>query len=220
MTSRVLRTSDGRYAGSLPAAPPSSTPPPAIAPLEEGHLPAPAAPAALAQTYQRYLQTRPRTWTPDPATVELYTDRDCWLLARHLHEQSGWPYAAIIDEAVDADNNLVHHVADAHRVGWFHVGVLTPDGDFLDVTGTHDRSSALNDWADRADPDSGWGGDLDIAVFDCATYSQMLSLPADGTDGQPDQDTSWAQRHTHARATAGARLSTLPTTGTPCPRCR
>lgn len=62
----------------------------------------------------------------DDEALEFFQWGYCHLLACAIHEITGWPFAAV--EGISG------------RTGqwvWTHMGVLTPVGDFLDITGVH-----------------------------------------------------------------------------------
>lgn len=60
----------------------------------------------------------------DEDTIELFTFGYCYILACALHEASGWPFGCI--EIYSEDDGCWRFA---------HIGVLAPDGRFVDVTG-------------------------------------------------------------------------------------
>ncbi|MEU7863863.1 hypothetical protein [Nonomuraea sp. NPDC049141] len=54
----------------------------------------------------------------------------CWLLAAALHEATGWTFGLV-----------ERWREETHAWEWTHVGVITPNGRFLDIRGHHDRAS-------------------------------------------------------------------------------
>ena len=68
---------------------------------------------------------------------EAFTFGDCWRLAKALHSITGWDIAAIV-----CDNQ---EFKGAHR-DWCHMGNITPEGKFIDITGISDEDYALETW--------------------------------------------------------------------------
>jgi hypothetical protein len=65
----------------------------------------------------------------DNNVIELYTDGDCWYLAWHMHLLSGFDLAMV----GRIDN-------------WYHFGVLSPNGMFIDIYGPADLEEVVNKW--------------------------------------------------------------------------
>lgn len=87
------------------------------------------------------LQAKPRT-TISAKNLERYTYGDCYLLAWHLHQQSGWPVVL-----VTASPSSPEAAGD-----WNHVVVKSPEGIYLDIKGAHEEEALRHSWS--------YGGDI------------------------------------------------------------
>jgi len=76
---------------------------------------------------------------------DYYTSEHCEQLAFAMHEATGWPYAAVIDGQDEASGTY----------GYLHVGVMRPDGNFLDVEGPQDSDSVLEQYGDGSEHENG-----------------------------------------------------------------
>jgi hypothetical protein len=94
---------------------------------------------------------------------ERYLYGDCNLLARALHDRTGWPLV-YVDEDNDAGEKMVV----------FHVGVETPDRRFLDVAGPHDNYEF--EYVDQAEDISG------TDRFDALTDDEAAAVRADAEE--------------------------------------
>lgn len=74
------------------------------------------------------------TWNPKPATVEAFTEGDCWALAIEIHRLTGYPI--IFSSSYSRPRDVF---------GWDHVAVVLPDNRILDVNGVTDSE----DWCLR-----------------------------------------------------------------------
>lgn len=74
-----------------------------------------------------------RPGVADEEAVELFAYGYCTLLAGALHDRSGWELAAI--EHPDGPLAEEDEPDPWTRARWTHVGVITPDGRFLDIHG-------------------------------------------------------------------------------------
>jgi len=101
--------------------------------------------------------------------TEAFTCGDCWLLADALHRITGFPHAFIVP-----DDEWEPIIEDC---GWVHVGVLTPDGKFLDVMGLASPTEAAQEWEHV-------GGSACIIVVSPIEYEKMVAdqLPYYGED--------------------------------------
>jgi hypothetical protein len=77
--------------------------------------------------------------------ADLYTSSNCQQLAFAMHEATGWPYAAVVDGRDEKTG----------AYGWIHVGVMRPDGNFLDVEGAQDVDSVLDQYGDLSEHEDG-----------------------------------------------------------------
>lgn len=87
------------------------------------------------------------TWVTDDGTitrdaVEEFTCESCHYLAWTISGLTGWQMMAVA-----ADQSADDEEPD---YAWVHVGVLTPDGNILDVEGVRDLDEWLNHWGDDA----------------------------------------------------------------------
>ena len=67
-----------------------------------------------------------------------FTHGDCWALAHHLRERTGWDIVAV---GIKGEEHL-----DVPTRHWAHMAVRTPNGQILDVTGLHSESDFLRRW--------------------------------------------------------------------------
>ncbi|TDE95069.1 hypothetical protein EXU48_09905 [Occultella glacieicola] len=80
--------------------------------------------------------------------INMFTGCSCHLLAAALAARTGWPIMLVAD--VDG------------RLGWFHAGVLTPQGRLLDIRGEHDEHDWLDEYGPIADA---YGYDLQVEDY-------------------------------------------------------
>lgn len=95
----------------------------------------------------------------------VFTQGDCWWLARLLHHRSGWPMFATgaSDEAS----------LPTRERWWTHVVLLTPNGDYLDIEGCYGIDRLRATWGEPypiTDDDFPW-------IVDAA----YVNLDIDGT---------------------------------------
>ncbi|TMR12384.1 hypothetical protein ETD86_32925 [Nonomuraea turkmeniaca] len=97
----------------------------------------------------------------------------CWLLAAALREATGWAYGLVERRREDGWE-------------WTHVGVITPDGRFLDIRGHHDRDGLAATLTDA------YGVPARIRIGTFADLRQATNMPEDtepdwwlGTLGTP-----------------------------------
>jgi hypothetical protein len=95
----------------------------------------------------------------DAVALEFFGYGACCLLAGAMHELSGWPLWAF-KRAVEG--TIHHHV---------HMGVQTPDGLFLDITGPRTRLSVREVYGD------GW-----FQIVTLAQAAETGSIRAEGWD--------------------------------------
>lgn len=76
---------------------------------------------------------------------DYYSNEHCEQLAWALHEQTGWPYAAMCDG----------YNQDAGQFGWLHQAVMAPGGKVLDVNGYRDVDHFLDAYAELSDAEDG-----------------------------------------------------------------
>lgn len=76
---------------------------------------------------------------------DYYSNQNCQELAWALHEQTGWPYAAVCDG----------YSEEAGQFGWLHQGVMAPGGKVLDVNGYRDVDDVLDAYGDASDAEDG-----------------------------------------------------------------
>lgn len=67
-----------------------------------------------------------------------FTFGDCWRLAKALNYITGWKMAAIV-----CDNQESKGVIR----DWCHMGNITPEGKFIDITGISEENYVLEEWA-------------------------------------------------------------------------
>jgi hypothetical protein len=68
--------------------------------------------------------------------LEWYGYGNCHILAGALHEVSGWPFAIVAGDENSGSPKVI-----------VHVGVMTPDGRFLDIAGAREHSEVLRQYA-------------------------------------------------------------------------
>jgi hypothetical protein len=68
----------------------------------------------------------------------LFTERYCEVLAKALHERTGWPIVVVSDGPDGV-------------VGWLHAAVRRPDGMIVDIEGVHTADGWLERWGEWAD---------------------------------------------------------------------
>lgn len=96
------------------------------------------------------------------ANRERYTHRDCQQLAIALHEATGWPYAAVCDG----------YSEELDTYGWMHMGVVTPDGFFLDVEGAHIVDDILSQYCELSEHEDG-----DAWLIESVRPEQFAGMP-------------------------------------------
>ena len=101
---------------------------------------------------------KPKTHTITEEDRELYTSDKCDDLAQALHEKTGYPIWVVADE-------------ENGKPGWIHAGVMTPDGQWLDVNGKQDPADVDNQWADF------WGEFSDIWLEPLPDEYELKSTP-------------------------------------------
>lgn len=93
-----------------------------------------------------------------------YTNGECGLLARAMHEQTGWPIVGL--GPVSGDESITVQ----------HVAVRTPDGRLLDVTGVQPLSRAVLVWGNTEIGHK----ELDALAVDASLgYRQPLEIQDD-----------------------------------------
>lgn len=110
--------------------------------------------------------------------VEDFTHNACGVLAAEMSRRTGWPVVV-----VGAD-------PEYSQVGWFHAGVRRPDGRIIDVEGSWDEASWVDQYAETVDAygqdeHDDWDGDCvnayDAAKFN-ATLETLTNSAGDGDD--------------------------------------
>ena len=80
--------------------------------------------------------------SPAPGITEddddMFANGYCHVLAKALHERTGWPMVVVSDGPDGV-------------VGWVHAGVRRPDGKILDVRGETDETWWVSNWGDVID---------------------------------------------------------------------
>jgi len=97
----------------------------------------------------------PRDVVVSQRDIEVFTESDCYVLARELHELTGWPMFIL--------------TPDAYRGAAEHVFVMTPTGHALDVEGIHTIEALQRRWGSGELQETtwdelvtgGWDGSLD-----------------------------------------------------------
>lgn len=114
---------------------------------------------------------------------EAFTYGDCWLLARALHNITGWQMVAVGNTGGKASGVLRD---------WAHMAVRTPQGTILDITGTHDDKDILDVWSEQFSFMSAEQGVME--VFDVAP-EDWFGLTEEQIQMYPEVDpSSTAQR--------------------------
>jgi hypothetical protein len=76
-----------------------------------------------------------KKYQPTSETIEAFTCGDCWMLAKAIHDITGW--------------TLVFYVPEIDEPWmWEHVAVRMPDGLILDIEGTHTEDFFISRWSD------------------------------------------------------------------------
>lgn len=163
---KSIRTPDGRFNGSIGDG--KTNTPQTVSIPQKINKPVNESPN-IEELYRKM-----RAWKPSPAEISQYTEADCWILAQELHRLTGWPYAAITDSSEDINGNPTFTENDIVRYGWVHLGVLTSDGNFLDIRGTQSIGEALDHW-DMLQADI-YECELDVTTISCHEAENKLSL--------------------------------------------
>lgn len=73
-------------------------------------------------------------------TCEAFTFGDCWRLAKALYNITGWEIAAVVCE---------NQACQGNTRDWCHMGNITPEGDFIDITGIASVDYTLDKWGEE-----------------------------------------------------------------------
>lgn len=85
------------------------------------------------------------TWAPKPATVEAFTEGDCWALALEIRRLTGYPLLfSTMFPGRAADYEMY-----PEDFPWDHVAVMLPDGNVLDVFGIASREAFSVRWGTK-----------------------------------------------------------------------
>lgn len=68
---------------------------------------------------------------------DAFTFGDCWRLAKALYNITGWQIAAVVCENQDCQGD---------KRDWCHMGNITPEGDFIDISGISSQEYTLGEW--------------------------------------------------------------------------
>lgn len=113
-----------------------------------------------------------------PDEHEAFSFGDCWLLARALHNITGWTMVA-----VGCTGGFVNGVLR----DWVHIAVRTPEGQVLDIGGLHQDADVVTMWADDFWMFSGETGSIE--VFDI-TVQDWEGLTREQVSQYPEIDPS------------------------------
>ena len=119
----------------------------------------------------------------DAVAVDAYTNGQCHALAVALHHATGWPLVWVGPEECCYDIDCAEYDDDE---GWClcqieHVGVLTPDGAFLDIEGPQTVEPMLEDrYETSGDP----------CTLQTLTGAQLSAILAAGSWRDPDVATA------------------------------
>lgn len=106
-------------------------------------------------------------------TKFVFSTGHCHSLALALHKKTGWQLAAIVTQQSENPRkqlaDMFKEPVDMAAVGrrWAHVGVLSPEGKFVDINGTSTVEEALSKHSPK-----GWKADKR------GPYSQIVKLTA------------------------------------------
>lgn len=108
--------------------------------------------------------------------VEDFTHNACGVLAAEMSRRTGWPVVV-----VGAD-------PEYSEIGWFHAGVRRPDGRIVDVEGSWDEASWVDQYAELVDSygqdeHDDWDGDC-VWAYDAGKFGATLEkLDASAPEG-------------------------------------
>lgn len=110
-------------------------------------------------------------FTPDEQ--EAFTFGDCWLLARAMHNITGWQMVAV---------GCTGGAVDGMLRDWVHIAVRTPQGLILDINGLHTDDEVRDQWQGEFWMVSDEEGvieifDIDVAFWEGLTDDQSARYP-------------------------------------------
>lgn len=106
--------------------------------------------------------TADRVFTPDEQ--EAFTWGDCWLLARAMHNITGWQMVAVGCSGGRADGALRD---------WVHIAVRTPEGSILDIDGFHTDDETTARWREDFWMVSAEEGDIEVFDVDVDMWNGL-----------------------------------------------